>query len=166
MGDRECLGAGTARLFAGFVRPDAVAEADRAPLCLLGDAVAREHVSLLRGVEPVLIINTVVVVAAAQRRLVRRPVRKRPRSSRNRTTPRRRSPRKRTSSRTTSAGMFCGSSSASTTCTTRRRRSPSRWVACSPACSRRSRRCRVAERVAGASASRRHCIEIHNLLYT
>ena len=33
-------------------------------------------------------------------------------------------------------------------------------------CSRRSRRCRVAERVAGASASRRHCIDLHNLLYT
>ena len=73
MGDRECLGAGTARLFAGFVRPDAVrAEADRAALELLGDALAREHVPLLRGVGPVLVINTVVVVAAAQRRLVRR----------------------------------------------------------------------------------------------
>ena len=75
MGDRECLGAGTARLFAGFVRPDAVrAEADRAPLGLLGDALAREHVPLLRGVGPVLVINTVVVVARAERRLVRRPV--------------------------------------------------------------------------------------------
>ena len=66
MGDRECLGAGTARLFAGFVRPDAVfAEAGRAPLCLLGDVVASVHVSLLRGVGPVLVINTVVVVAPA-----------------------------------------------------------------------------------------------------
>ena len=75
MGDRECLGAGTARLFAGFVRPDAVlAEADRAALGLLGDAVTCKYVPLLRGVGPVLIINTVVVVAAAQRRLVRRPV--------------------------------------------------------------------------------------------
>ena len=65
-----------ARLFAGVVRPDAVlAEADRAALGLLGDALAREHVPLLRGVGPVLVINTVVVVAAAERGLVRRPVR-------------------------------------------------------------------------------------------
>ena len=64
-----------ARLFAGFVRPDAVfAEAGRAPLRLLGDVVASIHVSLLRGVGPVLVINTVVVVAPAERRLVRRPV--------------------------------------------------------------------------------------------
>ena len=62
----ECLGAGTARLLAGLVRPDAVvAEADRAPLCLLGDALAREHVPLLRRVGPVHVILTVVVVAAA-----------------------------------------------------------------------------------------------------
>ena len=55
-----------ARLLAGVVRPDAVfAEAGRAPLCLLGDVVAVVLVSLLRGVGPVLIINTVVVVAPA-----------------------------------------------------------------------------------------------------
>ena len=33
-------------------------------------------------------------------------------------------------------------------------------------CRRRSRPDRVEERVAGASASRRHCIDLHNLLYT
>ena len=66
----------TARLFAGVVRvrPDAVSLKRIVHLLVFSATRSREHVPLLRDVGPVLIINTIVVVAAAQRGLVRRPV--------------------------------------------------------------------------------------------
>ena len=68
----------TARLFAGVVRvrPDAVSLKRIVHLFVFSATRSREHVPLLRDVGPVLIINTIVVVAAAQRGLVRRPVAK------------------------------------------------------------------------------------------